>query len=1518
MDKFKTIEIKEDSRPRDFQALQLRLASPEKIKSWSYGEVKKSETINYRTLKPERDGLFCAKIFGPIRDYECLCGKYKKMRFKGVKCEKCGVEVASSKVRRSRMGHIELVTPVAHIWYVNSLPSRIGTLLGIKMKDLERVLYYEAYIVENPADAYYDNENSKKVEFCDVLNEEQYQKLMQRYESNGFKARMGGEVIRDLLANLDLVELLNQLKEEINTTNSEAKKKTIAKRLKVVENFLNSSLNANVSNEEELVPNRPEWMMITNLPVLPPDLRPLVALDGGKFAVSDVNDLYRRVINRNTRLKRLMELDAPEIIIRNEKRMLQEAVDALFDNGRRANAVKGANKRPLKSLSEIIKGKQGRFRQNLLGKRVDFSGRSVIVVGPKLRMDQCGLPKKMALELFKPYLLAKLEEKGYATTVKQAKKLIESKTNEVWECLEEVVKGHPVLLNRAPTLHKLSIQAFHPILVESKAIQLHPLVCAAFNADFDGDQMAVHVPLSQEAIAECKVLMLSSMNILLPASGKSVTVPSQDMVLGIYYLSLEKADAKGSHKICTGIDEVLMALEAKCLDIHAPVQTVVDDRKIFTTAGRLIIKSILPDFVPEYMWNKILKKKDIALLVDYVYKQGGLGITANFLDRLKNLGFEYATKAGISISIADIIVPDNKQKAIQDAKKQVKYIQNSYNQGLITASERYNKIIDIWKATNNVLSKDMMSMIQNDKQGFNSIYMMADSGARGSAAQISQLAAMRGLMAKSDGSIIETPIISNFREGLNVLEYFISTHGARKGLADTALKTANAGYLTRKLIDVAQNVKITIQDCGTHDGIEISEITADGSVVETLEERILGRVLAEDVIDPVTNEILFIENTLIDEEKAKILHDSGIKRVSIRTPITCKAKKGICAKCYGVNLGEGKLVKPGEAVGIISAQSIGEPGTQLTLRTFHSGGTASTDLQDRQIIAQKEGFIRYYNLELYKNSENKNIVANRRNAAVFLVEPKIKAPFAGTLHVENMHEDVVISIKSSKQEQKYIIRKHDLAKPNELTGVSGNLVGKLYMHYSNGAKVEQDESIVDVIKEGWNVPNRIPYASEILVEDGDPVVQTIKAGEKGILKFYMLKGDGLDRLRNIKKGYVVKEKGLFVVIADKNDREAKRHYIPRESVIEFDDSSTIDDVNAVIARAVKNDKVVIAEWDAYNDTTIAEADGVVSFEDIELGYSADEQIDEATGKSSLVINEYLPAGTRPALIVSSKKGKTYRYLLEPKTVIFVNDGGSVKKADILAKTPKAATKSKDITGGLPRVSELFEARKPKNAAIIAEIDGIIRFDKPLRSKERIVIESEDGNKSEYLIDSSKRIQVRDGEFIHAGEKLTDGVISSHDVLKILGEKALHYYLISEIQQVYRGQGVVISDKHIEVIVSQMLRQVKVVDSGNTKFIVGDFVSKRKFKEENERILAMGGEPAIAEPVLLGVTRAAIGSDSIISAASFQETTKVLTEASIAGKFDFLEDLKENVILGRMIPVGTGLYEKDSISIKKSE
>jgi len=1495
------IEIKEDARVHDFDAFAIRLASPEQIKAWSHGEVKKPETINYRTLKPERDGLFCAKIFGPVRDYECICGKYKKMRYKGWKCEKCGVEITSSKVRRTRMGHIELVTPVAHIWYVNSLPSRIGTLLNIKMKDLERVLYYEAYIVESAGEAFYDNENSKKVEKYDVLNEEQYQSLKERFSQTGFVAKMGGQVIRDMLAELDLVEILNSLKEEMANTNSEAKKKTIVKRLKVVESFLNSG-------------NKPEWMMITNLPVLPADLRPLVSLEGGKFAVSDVNDLYRRVINRNSRLKRLMELDAPEIIIRNEKRMLQEAVDALFDNGRRANAVKGANKRPLKSLSEIIKGKQGRFRQNLLGKRVDFSGRSVIVVGPNLRMDQCGLPKTMALELFKPHLIARLQEKGYATTVKQAKKMIENRINEVWECLEEVVKDHPVMLNRAPTLHKMSIQAFHPVLVEGKAIRLHPLVCAAFNADFDGDQMAVHVPLSQEAIAECKILMLSSMNILLPASGKPVAVPSQDMVLGIYYLSLEKPGAKGTNKIFANVDEVMLAVEANALDIHAKIKTMIDRRIIFTTAGRLIIKSILPSFIPDHLWNKIMKKKDIAELVDYVYKNGGLEISAEFLDNLKNLGFESATKAGVSISVSDIIVPKSKASLVEEAKKQVREVQNQYGAGLLTDGERYNKTIDIWTSTSKKLADEMMKMMEKDKDGFNSIYMMADSGARGSAEQIKQLAGMRGLMSKPDGSIIETPITSNFREGLNVNEYFISTHGARKGLADTALKTANAGYLTRKLIDVAQNVRVTMHDCGTHEGIEVTEIVENGTQIESLADRIMGRVLSSDVIDPVSNEILFTEGTLLGVNEVRTIVDAGIKSVSIRTPITCKAEKGVCAKCYGVNLGEGKLVKPGEAVGIISAQSIGEPGTQLTLRTFHAGGTASTEQQDRQVIADKEGFIRYYNVKTYENG-GKNIVMNRRNAAVLLVEPKIKAPITGKVSIDITHDDVNITLKGKKEEFKYTIRRHDLAKPTELAGVSGKVEGKFYIVFKDGETVGENDSLVEVIKEDWNIPTRIPFASELRVKDGEPVTQKIKAGANGTLKYFILKGDYLERLRDIKKGHVVSEKGMYVVISDENGREAIRHYIPRESVITYDDNSVVKSED-LIAKPKKDDRLIIAEWDPYSIPVAAECEGKISFEDIEPGYTATEQYDETTGQSRLVINEYLPQGVKPAIIVTPSKGEPIKYNLGPKTAIFTNKGDQVAIADILARTPKAAAKSKDITGGLPRVSELFEARRPKNTAIIADIDGTVRFDKALRAKERIIIEGEDGTSAEYLIDKSRQIQVRNGEFVHAGEKLTDGVISSHDVLRILGEKALHYYLISEIQQVYRSQGVVISDKHIEIIVSQMLRQVRIVDSGDTQLIVGDLISRRRFREENERIMKIGGEPAIAESVLLGVTRAAVGSDSVISAASFQETTKVLTEASIAGKFDRLEDLKENVILGRIIPVGTGLYKDKEVKLKK--
>ncbi len=1502
MSKLVAIEIKEDNRPKDIKQLQFRLASPERILSWSHGEVKKPETINYRTLKPERDGLFCAKIFGPVRDYECLCGKYKKMRYKGVVCEKCGVEVTSTKVRRVRMGHVDLVTPVAHIWYVSSLPSRIGTLLGVKMKDLERVLYYEAYIVKNGGEAYYDAEQKTAVAKYDVLNEEQYRTLFQRYSETGFEAHMGGEIVRDLLDDIDLVDIFAQLKEDMEKTNSEAKRKTIVKRLKVIESFLNSG-------------NNPAWMMLTALPVLPPDLRPLVSLDGGKFAVSDVNDLYRRVINRNQRLKRLVELEAPEIIVRNEKRMLQESVDALFDNGRRANAVKGANKRPLKSLSEVIKGKQGRFRQNLLGKRVDFSGRSVIVVGPNLRMDQCGLPKKMALELFKPHLIAKLEDKGYATTVKAAKNMIEAQTNEVWECLNEIVDGYPVMLNRAPTLHKLSIQAFHPKLIDGKAIQLHPLVCAAFNADFDGDQMAVHIPLSTEAIAEAKVLMLSTMNVLLPASGKAIATPSQDMVLGIYYITLEKNGVKGANKLFSNVDEVLVAIEHDALDIHAKIRTRVDGRVIQTTAGRLILKSIIPDFVPLDLWNVVMKKKNISALVDYVNKYGGLSIIAIFLDNLKDIGFKYATEAGVSISIDDIIIPDAKKELIVNSKNRVKEIQKQFEAGLLTEQERYNKIIDVWTDTNNTVAGMMMDLVENDKDGFNSIHMMADSGARGSAAQIRQLAGMRGLMAKPSGDIIETPIISNFKEGLNVLEYFISTHGARKGLADTALKTANAGYLTRKLVDVAQNVKVVEHDCGTHEGIELTEISIGNEMIEPLEDRIFGRVLAEDIIDPITNEILFNEGTLLDDIKVQKVSEAGIKAVHIRTPTTCKSEGGICALCYGLNLGTGEMVRRGEAVGIVAAQSIGEPGTQLTLRTFHVGGTASSTREERQVIAEKEGFIRYYNMKTYTSKEGKNIVANRRNSGVLLVEPKIKAPFEGTIDVQSIHDEVLISLKGKKDTVRYTLRKHDVAKANELAGVSGKIEGKYYLPYKTGDKVLEDESIVESIKDGWNVPNRIPYASEIMVEDGAPVTQKITAQENGTVKFFLLKGDYLERHNDIKKGHEVVEKGLFAVVVDTEDREAMRHYIARGSIVEIDDDATVEN-GTLLAKPSSEESIVIAEWDPYSNPTISEADGTVTFEDIIPGVTVSEQFDELTGKTRLMLNEYISPEYKPTILLATVDGSILRYALEPKTAVYVQDGAEVKIADTLAKTPKALQKSRDITGGLPRVSELFEARRPKETALIAELDGVVSFGKPLRGKVRIIISSDNGIVKEYFVAKTLTALVKNGEFVHAGERLTDGIVSSYEILRILGVKALYNYLVSEVQQVYRRQGVNIADKHIEVIFTQMLRQVKIVDSGDTKFIEGDLISKTKFVEENNKILRLGGEPAIAEPFLVGITRASVSADSIISAASFQDTTKVLTEAAVSAKVDDLTDLKENVIIGRTIPVGTGIYKDDIISFEE--
>jgi DNA-directed RNA polymerase subunit beta' len=1106
--------------------------------------------------------------------------------------------------------------------------------------------------------------------------------------------------------------------------------------------------------------------------------------------------------------------------------------------------------------------------------------------------------------------MAKLEEKGYATTLKAAKRLIEAETNEVWEALAEIVAEYPVLLNRAPTLHKLSIQAFHPVLIEGKAIQLHPLVCSAFNADFDGDQMAVHVPLSQEAIAEAKVLMMSSMNILLPASGRAIAVPSQDMILGIYYLSLSKNGAKGENKLLSNVDEVMIAVEMGAIDINAKVRTVIDGQIVHTTAGRLIVHEILPSFVPQNLWNKILKKKEIGILVDYIYKYGGYEVTPKFLDNLKDLGFKYATQAGISISIDDINVPESKEGHVSKSKKAVIEVQKQFEQGLLTEQERYNKIIDIWTSINNLLGKEMMDLVEKDKDGFNSIFMMADSGARGSAAQIRQLAGMRGLMAKPDGSIIETPILSNFREGLNVLEYFISTHGARKGLADSALKTANAGYLTRKLVDVSANVRITVEDCGTHEGVDINDITNGNELIESLEERITGRVLSNDVIDPISNEILFHEGTLILEDDARTVIEAGVKTVSIRTALTCKEENGLCAKCYGLNLGEQRKANPGEAVGVVAAQSIGEPGTQLTLRTFHVGGTASATQSDRDLKASSEGFIRHYNIKTYIDKNNKKIIANRRNAAILLVEPKVNAPFDGKVSIDILHEEAVITIVGKNETKTYNFRKSDIAKPTELAGISGKIEGKIYLPYTVESDVKAHDSIVEVIKDGWNVPSRIPYASELLVNDSDPISKTIKADATGTVKYYQLKGNNVEPRPELKKGDLITQKGLFAIVVDSDNQEALRHYISRDSVLELDNETTVSN-DTIIATPKNNEETIIAQWDPYSDPTIATNAGKVSFEDIIPGITVAEQYDELTGTSKLVINEYIPTGMKPAVVVTSND-TTQRYTLEPKTALFVAENDNIVVADIIGKTPKAVSKSSDITGGLPRVSELFEARRPKKIAILAGIDGVISFGKPLRNKQRLIITDELGNKAEYLVEKGKSILVHEGEFVHAGEELTDGQKSSHDILNVLGEKALKHFIVSEVQGVYRSQGVKIADKHIEVILSQMLRQVTIKDAGNTKFIVDDMVSRKRFQIENKKIIALGGEPALAEPLLLGITRAAVTSDSIISAASFQETTKVLTEAAISAKIDMLEDLKENVVIGRTIPVGTGLYKDQKI------
>ena len=1332
--------------PADIKGVRISLASPEKIREWSYGEVKKPETINYRTFKPEKDGLFCAKIFGPVKDYECLCGKYKRMKHRGIVCERCGVEVISSKVRRERMGHIELACPVTHIWFVKSVPSKIGNLLDLSVRELEKVIYFESYIVIDPKDT--------PLRKGELLSEAQLQEARNRF-GNRFKVGIGAEAIRDLLKELDLKHLAEQVKEEIKNTHSESKRRKLTKRLRIINAFLDSG-------------NRPEWMVLEVIPVLPPDLRPLVPLDGGRFATSDLNELYRRVINRNNRLKRLIELDAPEIIIRNEKRMLQEAVDVLFENGRRGRTVTGTNGRPLRSLSDMLKGKQGRFRQNLLGKRVDYSGRSVIVVGPELRLHQCGLPQKMALELFKPFIYHELEKRGYATTIKSAKKMVERETPEVWDALEDIVKEHPVLLNRAPTLHRLSIQAFEPVLIDGKAIQLHPLVCPPFNADFDGDQMAVHVPLSLEAQAEARVLMMSTNNILSPAHGEPIILPTQDIVLGLYYMTKENPYAKGAGMLFSEPAEVRMAYDRGVIDLHSPIRVRMDGKLVETTVGRVLLKEIIPEEVPFKFINKLIRKKDIAILVNECYRRAGIKKTVIMCDKLKDLGFSQATKAGLSISISDLKIPEKKRYILAEAKRQVEDVQEQYRKGLITDGERYNKIVDIWSKVTEEVALEMMRELSvqevETKEGkkeqipsFNPVFMMVDSGARGSKDQIRQLAGMRGLMAKPSGEIIETPIIANFREGLTVLQYFISTHGARKGLADTALKTANAGYLTRRLIDVAHECVVREEDCGTIDGIEIEPLIEAGEVIQTLGQRVLGRVALEDIKDPYTGEVIVKANEEIDEEKAERIEAAGIEKVKIRSVLTCQTKWGVCAKCYGRDLARGRLVNIGEAVGIIAAQSIGEPGTQLTMRTFHIGGTARKVAEQTTLEARYEGKIKFINLNVVETKEGDLVVMNRNGEVAIL--------------------------DKGRERQKH----------------------------------------------------RIIYGAHLKVRDGD----SVKPGQ------------------------------------------------------------------------------LLAEWDPYALPIITEVSGVVKFEDIIEGSTIQEQVDSISGKVSKVVMEFKGTPYQPRISVVNDS-KSVTYYLPVGALILVNEGDRVCAGDLLAKILRETIKTKDITGGLPRVADLFEVRRPKDCAVITEIDGWVSFGKDERGKRKIIITPEIGEPREYLIPPGKHIIVHEGDYLKAGEALTEGPIDPQDLLKVRGIKELAKYLLNEIQEVYRLQGVKIHDKHIEVIIRQMMKKVQIIDPGDTHFIMGELVEKHIFEEENEAVLRNGGKPAQAEPMIVGITKASLGTESFISAASFQETTRVLTDAAVSGKIDYLRGLKENVIIGRLIPAGTGLEAYRSIEIEAEE
>ena len=1354
--------LKNQGQVEDFDSIRIGLASPDMIRSWSYGEVKKPETINYRTFKPERDGLFCAKIFGPNKDYECLCGKYKRLKHRGVVCEKCGVEVTLTKVRRERMGHIELASPVAHIWFLKSLPSRIGLLLDMTLRDVERILYFEAFVVVDPG--------MTGLEHKQLLSDETFLEAIEEY-GDEFDARMGAEAILELLKQVNLEEQAIELREEIAETRSEAKLKRLSKRIKLVESLIESG-------------NKPEWMVLTVLPVLPPDLRPLVPLDGGRFATSDLNDLYRRAINRNNRLKRLLELNAPDIIVRNEKRMLQEAVDALLDNGRRGRAITGTNKRALKSLADMIKGKQGRFRQNLLGKRVDYSGRSVIVVGPTLRLQQCGLPKKMALELFKPFIFSKLHMRGIAPTIKACKKVVEKEGPEVWDILEEVIREHPVLLNRAPTLHRLGIQAFEPILIEGKAIQLHPLVCAAFNADFDGDQMAVHVPLSIEAQLESRALMMSTNNILSPANGDPIIVPSQDIVLGLYYLTREKINVPGEGMIFADVEEAERAYENKKVDLHAKVKIRVKDyeidhdgeatqvcRVVDTTVGRGILSQVLPEGLEYSLVNRDMNKRAISSLIDACYRRVGLKDTVIFADKLMYTGFKFATRAGVSFCADDMVIPETKQTILKDAEKEVKEIASQYASGLVTKGERYNKVIDIWSHTNDQVAKAMMDSLGHeevqDSEGnavtqdsFNSIFMMADSGARGSAAQIRQLAGMRGLMAKPDGSIIETPITANFREGLNVLQYFISTHGARKGLADTALKTANSGYLTRRLVDVAQDLVVTEEDCGTTNGMLLTAIIEGGDVVQTLPSRVLGRVTAEDVID-VKGNVAIPAGTFLDEAWVEKFEEVGIDEVKVRTPITCDTRYGVCTKCYGRDLARGHLINMGESVGVIAAQSIGEPGTQLTMRTFHIGGAASRAASASDITIKSAGTVRMHNLKLVRHKNGHNVAVSR----------------SGELGIVD---------EQGRERERY----------------------------------------------------KISYGASISVNDGDAV----NAGQ------------------------------------------------------------------------------VVATWDPHTHPIITEVAGQIQLVDFAEGVTVDSYTDEVTGLSSTVISDpkSRPAAgrdLRPSVNLLDKNGEPLtfagteipaHYILPPGALVSLQDGNAVDVGDVIARIPQESSKTRDITGGLPRVADLFEARKPKEPAVLAEQTGTVSFGKDTKGKERLVITDEEGESTEVLIPKWRQINVFEGEHVEKGEVVVDGELNPHDILRLLGITALAEYLVKEIQDVYRLQGVGINDKHIEVIARQMLRKAEIRDSGDTNFLRNEQVEKSRLLDLNEKLEAEGKQPATFDPVLLGITKASLVTESFISAASFQETTRVLTEASVRGSRDMLRGLKENVIVGRLIPSGTGL------------